>query len=74
MTQGVSLRVERLDLVNLRLLEEGHGPAVPLAELEDLRQEGKLDLIGISNADLDRAEQALELVQIGEIQDAPGRV
>lgn len=69
-----SLHVERLDLVNLRLLDEGEGPAVPVAEqlgaLEDLRQEGKLDLIDISNVDLDRAEQALELVDVGQIQNS----
>jgi aryl-alcohol dehydrogenase-like predicted oxidoreductase len=69
-----SLRVERMDLVNLRLMEEGEAPAVPLVEqlaaLEDLRKEGKLDLIGISNVDLARAEQALELVDVGEIQNS----
>jgi aryl-alcohol dehydrogenase-like predicted oxidoreductase len=69
-----SLGVERMDLVNLRLMDEGHGPAVPLAEqlgtLEDLRQEGKLDLIGLSNVDLERAAQALELVQVAAIQNS----
>jgi len=69
-----SLRVERMDLVNLRLLDEGEGPAVPLAEqigaLEDLRREGKLDLIGVSNVDLARAEQSVEMAQIGEIQNS----
>jgi aryl-alcohol dehydrogenase-like predicted oxidoreductase len=69
-----SLRVERMDLVNLRLMDEGEAPAVPLAEqlgaLEDLRQEGKLDLIGISSAGQERIEQAVELVQISEIQNS----
>jgi aryl-alcohol dehydrogenase-like predicted oxidoreductase len=69
-----SLRVERMDLVNLRLMEEGEAPAVPLAdqlgELEDLRQEGKLDLIGISSAGQERIEQALELVDVGEVQNS----
>jgi aryl-alcohol dehydrogenase-like predicted oxidoreductase len=69
-----SLRVERMDLVNLRLMAEGAAPVVPLAEqlgeLEDLRQEGKLDLIGVSNVDLERAQQALELVELGEIQNS----
>ena len=51
-----SLRVERLDLVNLRLLERPTTtPRIPLEEqlsaLEDMRQEGKLDLIGLSNVD-----------------------
>jgi aryl-alcohol dehydrogenase-like predicted oxidoreductase len=69
-----SLRVERLDLVNLRLIEQGEGPDVPLAEqlgtLEDLRKEGKLDLIGVSSVDLGRAQQALELVNVAEIQNS----
>src|ERR1700722_2463109 len=42
-----SLRVERMDLVNLRLLGEGGRSGVPLPEqlgvLEDMRHEGKLD-------------------------------
>jgi aryl-alcohol dehydrogenase-like predicted oxidoreductase len=69
-----SLQVERVDLVNLRLLDDGDGPVVPLAEqlgaLEDLRQEGKLDLIGVSNVDLEKARQALELLGVAEIQNA----
>jgi pyridoxine 4-dehydrogenase len=68
-----SLRVERLDLVNLRLMDEADDPAVPMPEqlgmLEDLRTEGKLDLIGISSVDQARLEQALELVAIGEVQN-----
>jgi aryl-alcohol dehydrogenase-like predicted oxidoreductase len=69
-----SLRVERMDLVNLRLMGEGEAGIVPLAEqigaLEDLREEGKLDLIGISSAGRERIEKALELVELGEIQNA----
>jgi aryl-alcohol dehydrogenase-like predicted oxidoreductase len=69
-----SLGVERLDLVNLRRLPDGEGPDVPLAEqlgaLEDLRQEGKLDLIGVSNVDLDTVNRALELVEIAQVQNA----
>jgi aryl-alcohol dehydrogenase-like predicted oxidoreductase len=69
-----SLRVERMDLVNLRLLNEGEGSPVPLAEqlgaLEELRHEGKLDLIGVSNVELERAEQALELVDVSQIQNS----
>ena len=69
-----SLRVERMDLVNLRLLDDGAGPQVPLAEqlgeLEDMRKEGKLDLIGVSNVTVEQAEQAIELVDVGEVQNA----
>jgi pyridoxine 4-dehydrogenase len=69
-----SLRVERLDLVNLRLMGEEDGQSVPMPEqlgmLEDLRQQGKLDLIGLSNADQPHLEQALELVDLGEVQNS----
>jgi aryl-alcohol dehydrogenase-like predicted oxidoreductase len=53
---------------------EADGPAVPLAEqlgtLADLRQGGKLDLIGVSNVDLESAGQALQLVEVGQIQNS----
>jgi pyridoxine 4-dehydrogenase len=69
-----SLRIERMDLVNLRLLDDGAGPQVPLAEqlgeLEDMRKEGKLDLIGVSNVTVEQAEQAMELVAVGEVQNS----
>jgi aryl-alcohol dehydrogenase-like predicted oxidoreductase len=69
-----SLRVERMDLVNLRLLDASGGPGVPLPEqlgvLEDMRQEGKLDLIGVSNVTLEGVEQALGLVELGAVQNA----
>jgi aryl-alcohol dehydrogenase-like predicted oxidoreductase len=68
------LGVERMDLVNLRLLEGDEGPGVALAEqlgaLEDLRQEGKLALIGLSNGTRAQAEQALELTDIASVQNA----
>ena len=60
-----SLRVERLDLVNLRLVG---GAPVPLEQqlsaLEDMRQEGKLDLIGLSNVDQATVQRALTLVEL----------
>jgi aryl-alcohol dehydrogenase-like predicted oxidoreductase len=69
-----SLGVDRMDLVNLRLLEGEDGPDVPLAEqlgaLEDLRREGKLELIGISNVSRAQAEAALELVDVAGVQNA----
>ena len=68
-----SLRVERMDLVNLRLMDpEAAGDllAEQLGTLEDLRHEGKLDLIGISEAGADTVRRALELVDIAEVQNA----
>jgi len=67
-----SLRVERLDLVNLRLAGD-QGGAVALEEqlsaLEDLRRSGKLDLIGLSNVNRAQLELGLELVDVSEIQN-----
>jgi aryl-alcohol dehydrogenase-like predicted oxidoreductase len=68
-----SLQVERMDLVNLRLMDRepsGDLLAEQLGTLEDLRREGKLDLIGISEAGVDAVGRALELVDIAEVQNA----
>jgi aryl-alcohol dehydrogenase-like predicted oxidoreductase len=68
-----SLRVERMDLVNLRLMDhEASGDllAAQLGALEDLRGEGKLDLIGISEAGADAVRRAIELVDIAEVQNS----
>ncbi len=68
-----TLALERIDLVNLRLFDE-HDPDGRLPEqlgaLEDLRAEGKLDLIGISNASADTVRRAIELVDIACVQNA----
>jgi pyridoxine 4-dehydrogenase len=70
----LSLGVERMDLVNLRVANDVGGPDVPLPEqlgaLEELRQEGKLDLIGVSNVTLEGVELALGVVDLGEVQNA----
>ena len=69
-----SLRVERLDLVNLRLADAEIRGAGTLEEqlgvLEDLRFEGKLDLIGLSNVGRVTVERALKFVDVAEIQNA----
>jgi aryl-alcohol dehydrogenase-like predicted oxidoreductase len=68
-----TLRLERIDLVNLRLMDrhdaEGRLPE-QLSALEDLRREGKLDLIGISSASADAVRRALEIVDIACVQNA----
>ena len=69
-----SLRVERMDLVNLRVADASGGPGEPteeqVATLKDLQAEGKLDLIGISNVTLDGLRTAAELTELGEVQNA----
>jgi aryl-alcohol dehydrogenase-like predicted oxidoreductase len=68
-----SLRVERMDLVNLRLMSaepDGDLLAEQLGTLEDLRGEGKLDLIGISEAAAGTVRRALDLVDVAEVQNA----
>jgi aryl-alcohol dehydrogenase-like predicted oxidoreductase len=68
-----TLGVERMDLVNLREMPREGEQDVPLAErlgvLEDMRHEGKLDLVGISNVTRAQAEAALELVAIASVQN-----
>ena len=67
-----TLRRERMDLVNLRLFDaddaEGRLPE-QLGALQDLRQEGKLDLIGISNASAATVRRALDLVDVACVQN-----
>ncbi len=71
-----SLRVERLDLVNLRLIGPGGAESEALPEqletLADLQREGKIDLIGLSNVTRAGAEQALERAEVVEIQNNYG--
>ena len=67
-----TLRIERIDAVNLRLFDarDSEGRlAEQLGALEDLRTEGKLDLIGMSNASADTVRRALELVDIACVQN-----
>jgi pyridoxine 4-dehydrogenase len=69
-----SLRVERMGLVNLRMLDGDGAPEVSLAEqlgaLEDMRREGKIELIGVSNVTRDQADEALGLVELVSVQNA----
>ena len=68
-----ALGVEALALVNLRLLDGGEAP-VPMADqlgtMEDLRREGKIESIGLSNATAEQIEAALGQVTLGEVQNA----
>lgn len=68
-----TLQVERMDLVNLRLFGERDAKgmlAEQLGTLQDLKQEGKLDLIGISNAAAETVREALQLTDIACVQNA----
>lgn len=73
-----SLEVERLDLVHMRLGGEGgmEGSGVALEEslgaLEDMRAEGKIELIGLSAANLDDVRRAMELVPLASVQNEFG--
>jgi pyridoxine 4-dehydrogenase len=63
-----------MDLVNLRVMDDGGAPGVPLPEqlgtLEDLRAEGKLDLIGVSNVTAEGLDRAVGLVDVAAVQNA----
>lgn len=70
-----SLGIERIDLVNLRRFERDapDGQEPPLADqlgaLAELRDAGKIDLIGVSNVNADTVRTAIETVGIGEVQN-----
>jgi aryl-alcohol dehydrogenase-like predicted oxidoreductase len=71
-----SLRLERIPLVNMRLLGNEDGTEagdVPLAEslgaLADLRDEGKIELIGLSNVTVADVEAGLALTEIASVQN-----
>lgn len=66
-----TLAAERLALVNLRRME---GTEVPLAEqlgaLAELRAEGKIEAIGLSNVSVEQLEEGLAVTRIAEVQNA----
>jgi aryl-alcohol dehydrogenase-like predicted oxidoreductase len=70
-----SLRVERMDLVNLRRFErdnpDAQEPALEdqLAALAELRDAGDIDLIGVSSVRPETVRVAINLVGIGEVQN-----
>jgi pyridoxine 4-dehydrogenase len=71
------LQVERIGLVNMRFGVGTTDPdPVPLADqlgvLTDLRDEGKLDLIGVSAVSADVVTAALQITPIAEVQNAYG--
>jgi len=71
-----SLRLDRLFLVNLRLVGGDHRPDVPLEDmvgtLADLRDEGLVELIGLSNVGMEEFEAATAITPIACVQNAYG--
>jgi pyridoxine 4-dehydrogenase len=65
-----TLQVEALALVNLRLMGAEIPMAEQLGELKALRDEGKIESIGLSNASVDEIAAALAIVELGEVQNA----
>jgi aryl-alcohol dehydrogenase-like predicted oxidoreductase len=67
------LRLERIDLYYLHR----HDPEVPVEEsvgaLEQLRQEGKIRLIGVSNFSLEQLRQAQSVGKIAAVQNQYNR-
>lgn len=67
-----SLGIERLALINLRLLEE-ESSEVPLEDqlgaLDELRQEGKVENIGVSNVSREVVERAMRVTDIAGVQN-----
>jgi pyridoxine 4-dehydrogenase len=67
------LRLERIDLYQLHR----HDPEVPIEEsigaLEELRKEGKIRLIGVSNFSLDQLRLAQSITTISSVQNQYNR-
>jgi pyridoxine 4-dehydrogenase len=67
------LGAERLTMVNLRLMDNDAATVeAGLATLGELREEGKLELIGVSNVSVAELEHALELADIASVQNQYG--
>jgi aryl-alcohol dehydrogenase-like predicted oxidoreductase len=67
------LGAERLTMVNLRLIEpDARVFEAGLATLGELREEGKIELIGLSNVSLAELERGLELADIASVQNQYG--
>ena len=69
-----NLGVERLDVVNLRLMFDRHGPAEgpieqPLGTLEQLRREGLVHHIGLSNATPAQVRLARSMTDLACVQN-----
>jgi pyridoxine 4-dehydrogenase len=68
-----TLQVDALALVNLRLMAREARGGIPMAdqlgELKALQDEGKIESIGLSNATVDEIISALEIVDLGEVQN-----
>jgi pyridoxine 4-dehydrogenase len=70
-----SLGIERIDLVNLRRFERdapnATEPALAdqLGALAELREQGKIDMIGVSSVHAETVRTAIETVGIGEVQN-----
>jgi aryl-alcohol dehydrogenase-like predicted oxidoreductase len=67
-----SLRALDVDVIDLYQLHRPD-PKVPFAEsvgaLRDLRDEGKVRLVGLSNVDVAQLEQACEMVEVASVQN-----
>ncbi len=66
-----TLGIETLAMVNLRLMDGDEGDDLPeqLGVLDELRREGKLEHIGISNVGRETAEKARGITEIAAVQN-----
>lgn len=67
-----ALGVDAMAMVNLRLLDDpppGVGLADQVGELDDMRREGKVELIGLSNATRAQLDEALAVAPVAAVQN-----
>ncbi|GAA0475519.1 oxidoreductase [Paractinoplanes deccanensis] len=64
------LGVDRLDVVNLRLTRRGGSVAERWAALAEMRQEGLIRHLGLSNATLDQVDEASAIAPVVGVQNS----
>ncbi|MFQ6195614.1 aldo/keto reductase [Streptomyces sp. NPDC000405] len=63
------LRVERIELLQLHRIDPGTPLADQVGTLRDLRDEGKIGRIGLSEVGVDELDEAREIVDVASVQN-----
>jgi aryl-alcohol dehydrogenase-like predicted oxidoreductase len=68
------LRVERIDLFQLHRVDPETPLEISVGALDELRREGKIRLIGLSNVDREQLDRALAVAAIASVQNRFNRL